>query len=256
MKKVNKTGFLKGFLSAALVFGCISSALAASGTVGFSQVRLAMNGNAIFNQGESLTASNGQPIPSSITYTDASGGGTTYLPLSYVSRLLDTPVSWDGATNTVSLGTYKGVASGGASIVENPDDGGSLPLTRVGRRAGPFTEVEPIQSEGFPILARTSYRSTEEYEYDTPVQVRNGNHISVTITNRGTDRLILLVGREYTVGQELISTQVPAGQTVTRTFRVDQTDDGLSPRLYAMVTYYSGMSQDMDFVISATQFNA
>lgn len=67
MKKVNKTGFLKGFLSAALVFGCISSALAASGAVSFSQVRLAMNGNVVFDQSESLTASNGQPIPSSIT---------------------------------------------------------------------------------------------------------------------------------------------------------------------------------------------
>lgn len=256
MKKVNKTGFLKGFLSAALVFGCISSALAASGAVSFSQVRLAMNGNVVFDQSESLTASNGQPIPSSITYTDAAGGGTTYLPLSYISRLLDTPISWDGATNTVSLGTYKGVASGGASLTENPDDGGSLPLTRVGRKAGPFTEVEPIQSEGFPIMARTAYRSTEEYEYDTPVQARNGNHISITITNKGADHLILLVGREYTVGQELISTQVPAGQTVTRTFRVEQTDDGLNPRFYAMVTYYSGLSQDMDFEISATQFNA
>lgn len=256
MKKTNKTGFLKGFLSAALVFGCISGALAASGTVSFSQVRLAMNGNAIFDQGESLTASNGQPIPSSITYTDAAGGGTTYLPLACISRLLDTPISWDGATHTVSLGTYKGVASGGASLILETDDGSSLPLTRMGRKAGPFTEVEPIQSEGFPIMAKTAYRSAEEYKYDTPVQAHNGNHISVTITNKGTDHLVLLIGREYTVGQELISTQVPAGQTVTRTFRVDQTNDGLSPKFCAVVTYYSGLTQDMDFEISAVQFKA
>lgn len=256
MKKINKTGFLKGFLSAALVFSCISSALAASGTVSFSQVRLAMNGSAVFSEGESLTASNGQSIPSSITYTDAAGGGTTYLPLAYVSRLLDTPVSWDGATSTVSLGTYKGVASGGASLILDTDDGGSLPLTRVGRKAGPFTEVTPIQSEGFPILERTEYRSAADYKFNTPVQTGNGNHISVTITNKGKDHLILMIGREYTVGQELISTQVPAGQTVTRTFKVDQTSDGLRPLLFAQVSYYGAMSQDMDFEISATQFNA
>lgn len=255
MRKQNKTGFLKGFLAAVLVFGCISSAVAASGTVSFSQVRLAKNGNTVFSQGESLTSGNGQPIPSSLTYTDAGGGGTTYLPLAYVSRLLDTPVSWDGATNTVSLGTYQGVSSDGLSIVEQ-DDGSFLPLTRVGRKAGPFTEVEPVQSEGFPILARTEYRSAEEYEFDTPVQTRMGNYISVTVTNTGKDHLILMIGRKYTIGQELISTQVPAGQTVTRTFRVDQTGDGLSPRFYAMVTYYGALSQDMDFTISAAQFNA
>lgn len=254
MKKQNKTGFIKGFLAAALVFGCISSVLAVSGTVSFSQVRLATNGNAVFSQGESLTAGNGQPIPSSITYTDAAGGGTTYLPLSYITRLLDTPISWDGVTNTVSLGVYRGVSSDGLSIVEQ-DDGSSLPLTRVGRKAGPFTEVEPVRSEGFPILARTEYRSAEEYEFDTPVQTGNGKYISVTVTNKGKDHLILMIGRKYTVGQELISTQVPAGQTVTRTFRVDQTSDGLSPRFYAMVTYYGALAQNMDFIISAAQFN-
>lgn len=256
MKKQSKTGILVGFLSATLVFSCIASALAASGTVSFSQVRLAMNGNVVFSEGEILTASNGQPIPSSITYTDTVGGGTTYLPLAYISRLLDTPISWDGTTDTVSLGTYKGVGTGGASSTGEQDDGSSLPLTHVGRRAGPFTEVTPIKSEGFPILERTEYRSTADYKFNTPVQPGNGNHISVTVTNKGTDHLILMIGREYTVGQELISTQVPAGQTVTRTFRVDQTSDGLKPWLFAQVSYYGALSQDMDFEISATQFNA
>ena len=255
MKKQNRSSFLKGFLSAVLVFGCITSALAASGTVSFSRVTLAMNGNAVFSEGESLTAGNGQSIPSSISYTDAAGGGTTYLPLAYISRLLDTPVSWDGATGTVSLGTYKGVAHGNAAATTEQDNGSSLPLTRVGRKAGPFTEVEPIQSEGFPILPQTEYRSTTDYKFQTPVQPSHGSYISVTMTNKGTDHLILLLGREYTVGYELISTQVPAGQTVTRTFRVDETSDGLKPRFFAQVTYYGALSQNMDFEISAVQFD-
>jgi len=254
MNKHSKTSFFSGFLSAVLVFGCISSALAASGTVDFSQVRLAMYGKTVFSQGESLTASNGQSIPSSISYTDAAGGGTTYLPLAYVSQLLDTPVSWDGATGTVSLGTYKGVANGGGAVTSTQDDGSSLPLTRPGRKAGPFTEVEPIQSEGFPVLPKTEYRSTAEYNFDTPVDSNHGKYISVTITNKGQDHLVLFLGRDYTIGNEFISTKVPAGQTVTRTLRVDGTSDGLKPRLHARVTYYGALSQDMNFEISAAQF--
>ena len=103
MKKQSRLNFWKGFLSATLVFACISSAMAMSGTVNFSQVTLAMNGRAVFSKGESLKASNGQSIPSSISYIDETGGGTTYLPLAYVSRLLDTPVSWDGTTDRKSV---------------------------------------------------------------------------------------------------------------------------------------------------------
>ena len=255
MKKNGKISFFSGFLSATLIFGCISSALAASGTVNFSQVKLAMYGRAIFSQGDSLTAGNGQSIPSSISYTDAAGGGTTYLPLSYVSQVLDTPVSWDGTTGTVSLGTYRGVANGTAASTTTQDDGSSLPLTRPGRKAGPFTEVEPIQSEGFRILPKTEYRSTTDYNFDTSVDDNHGKYISVTITNKGQDHLILFLGRDYTIGNEFISTQVPAGQTVTRTLRIDGTNDGLKPRFHTRVTYYGALSQDMNFEISATQFD-
>lgn len=255
MKKRSRLDFWKGFLSAALVFGCISSAMAASGTVGFSKVTLAMNGNAVFSKGENLTTSGGHTIPSSITYVNETGGGTTYLPLVYISRLLDTPVHWDAATGTVSLGTLKGVSGGTISEVGQGDTAASLPLTRVGQKAGPFTEVNPITADGFPILERTEYRSAADYKIKTPVQTNNGNYISVTITNKGADSLVLMLGREYTVGRELISTQVPAGQTVTRTLRVDQTSDGLIPWLSVRVSYYGAMSQTMDFDISAAQFN-
>lgn len=255
MKKRSRLDFWKGFLSAALVFGCISSAMAASGTVRFSQITLAMNGSAVFSEGESLTASNGQPIPSSISYIDETGGGTTYLPLAYISRLLDAPVHWDAATGIVSLGTLKGIGNGAASATGQGNDATSLPLTRAGQKAGPFTEVDPITAGGFPILERTEYRSMADYKVNTPVNPDNGRYISVTITNNGTDSLVLMLGREYTVGRELISTQVPAGQTVTRTLRVEQTNDGLMPWLSVRVSYYGAMSQTMDFDLSAAQFN-
>ncbi len=255
MKKQSRLNFWKGFFSAALVFGCISSAMAVSGTVSFSQVTLAMNGRAVFSKGESLKASNGQSIPSSISYIDETGGGTTYLPLAYVSRLLDTPVFWDGTTGTVSLGTFKGINGEGISVTEPGKESSSLPLTREGQVAGVFTEISPIKADGFPILEKTEYRSTADYSVKTPVQVGNGNCISVTMTNKGTNGLVLMLGREYTVGRELISTQVPAGQTVTRTLQIGKVSDGLIPWLSVRVSYYGAMPQNMDFTISAVQFS-
>ena len=256
MKKQSRLNFWKGFLSATLVFACISSAMAMSGTVNFSQVTLAMNGRAVFSKGESLKASNGQSIPSSISYIDETGGGTTYLPLAYVSRLLDTPVSWDGTTSTVSLGTFKGINGEGISVTEPGKESSSLPLTREGQVAGVFTEISPIKADGFPILEKTEYRSTADYSVKTPVQTSNGDCISVTVTNKGTKSLVLMLGREYTVGRELISTQVPAGQTVTRTLRIGQENDGLMPWFSVRLSYYGAISQNMDFEISAVQFNA
>ena len=70
----------------------------------FGRVNVRLNSEEVFAQGEELRTDAGQAIPSSITYTDETGGDTTYVPLSYLSRLLDTPVGWDQASKTVKLG--------------------------------------------------------------------------------------------------------------------------------------------------------
>ncbi len=245
----SKKNFIAGFLSAILVCSCVTGALAASGAVSFSQVTLAMNGNAVFSEGDTVKAGNGQPIPSSITYTDRAGGGTTYLPLSCISKLLDTPVSWDSKTGTVSLGTVRGVSRGGG-VAGAATDGSELPLNRVGRKVGNLTEVSPIAAPGLDILSRTEYRSQSDYTRTVSV---SKEYVSVTVTNRGEGILVLQLGREYTVGHELLSSQVPVGQTVTRTFKVDRSSEK-SSKLDIRATYYGGIG-NMDFVITATQFD-
>lgn len=56
------------------------------------RVNVRLNSEEVFAQGEELRTDAGQAIPSSITYTDETGGDTTYVPLSYLSRLLDTGI--------------------------------------------------------------------------------------------------------------------------------------------------------------------
>lgn len=95
MKKEKITSFLSGVVSCTLVLGLVTTALAATGNVSFGRVNVRLNSKEVFAQGDELRTDAGRAIPSSITYTDETGGDTTYVPLSYLSRLLDTPVSWD-----------------------------------------------------------------------------------------------------------------------------------------------------------------
>ena len=115
-----------------------------------------LNSEEVFAQGEELRTDAGQAIPSSITYTDETGGDTTYVPLSYLSRLLDTPVGWDQASKTVKLGYSAALprdgkpGSGGIGFEEtdNPLRGPDRPAPEGRRQCGrPFQEVEPIPTD-------------------------------------------------------------------------------------------------------------
>ena len=153
MKKTGLVPFVSGVLSTALIFGLATTALAASGTISLNTVNLNLNRKAVFAQGEELTNDAGRTIPSSITYTDEAGGDTTYLPLAYIARLLDTQIAWDQATQTVKLGygavgEGSGSGSGGGSLTEGGNSGlTNLPFNAIGSVVSPFTEIAPIQPQ-------------------------------------------------------------------------------------------------------------
>ena len=62
MKKTGLAPFLSGALSAALILGLTTTALAASGTVSFNAVNLTLNRKEVFSQGEELTNDAGRAI--------------------------------------------------------------------------------------------------------------------------------------------------------------------------------------------------
>ena len=196
MKKEKITSFLSGVVSCTLVLGLVTTALAATGNVSFGRVNVRLNSKEVFAQGDELRTDAGRAIPSSITYTDETGGDTTYVPLSYLSRLLDTQVGWDQASKTVKLGydaTLPGdgkPGSGGIVIEEtdNPSAGlTGLPLRAVGSVAAPFQEVEPIPTDDMKgvtyAIAPTDYTSQEGYENAVSMAAGNGEYCSVTVTN-------------------------------------------------------------------------
>ncbi len=268
MKKEKITSFLSGVVSCTLVLGLATTALAATGNVSFGRVNVRLNSKEVFAQGDELRTDAGRAIPSSITYTDETGGDTTYVPLSYLSRLLDTPVSWDQASRTVKLG-YSAALPGdgkpgsGGSLVETDDPSAgltALPLHAVGSVAAPFQEVEPITTDDMKqgisyAIAPTDYTSQEGYENAVPMAVGNGEYCSVTVTNHNSYPLLFTLGRAYNQGSDEIYTHIPAGQTVTRTVKFEKDPDALTnPKLLVAVGYYEAI-EDMHISIKAVQFS-
>lgn len=96
--------FVAGMLTAAVIGALGVGALAASGAVTFNASNLQLNGQQISAKGENYTLANGQQVPASITYTDETGGGTTYLPVRRISELLGVETGWDSATGSVTVG--------------------------------------------------------------------------------------------------------------------------------------------------------
>lgn len=209
----------------------------------------------------------GRAIPSSITYTDETGGDTTYVPLSYLSRLLDTQVGWDQASKTVKLGydaTLPGdgkPGSGGIVIEEtdNPSAGlTGLPLKAVGSVAAPFQEVEPIPTDDMKgvtyAIAPTDYTSQEGYENAVSMAAGNGEYCSVTVTNTTA---IPCCSPWAVPIIRAVTRSIPTsrGQTVTRTVKFEKDPDALTnPKLLVAVGYYEAI-EDMHISIKAVQFS-
>ena len=264
MKKERITAFISGVLCCALVFSLATTALAVTGAVSFGTVNLKLNRKPVFEQGAELTNDAGRAIPSSITYTDEGGGDTTYLPLAYVSRLLDTQIGWEQATKTVKLGygavgEGSGEAGSGGSVTEGPSSGlTDLPLHAAGSIAAPFAEIEPISTDDMTrisyAIAPTDITSQDGYENAVPMSAGNGKYCSITVTNHNDYPLSFALGRQYNQSAEEIYTHIPAGETVTRTVQFEKEDEAItSPKLLVKVGYYDN-AKDMHITIKGVQF--
>lgn len=246
--------FLSGVLATVLTMGCVTTALAASGLVEFSPVGLQLNRKAIFAAGDSVETESGQSVPSSLLYTDAAGGGTTYLPLRTIAELLDIPITWDGENNTVVLGRS---STGGSEVIagELEQNWDKLPLDRAGEGVGPFAEVEPVEQEmGIHVLEDTEYRSGSDFRRDFSfIYTNDTNYLSITVTNNGTKSLLFGAGYWEEDRWNMLNTQIPAGATVTRTFTVEESGGGDQPQFTVDVSAGSA-GGTVDIQISAVEF--
>ncbi|MEY8388599.1 hypothetical protein AALC17_15150 [Oscillospiraceae bacterium 38-13] len=105
MKKIRHIrSFLSGAAAALAAAACLTTALAASGSVKYNFANVALDGQQKITAGQDITAANGQKVPGSILYTDEAGGKTNYLPIRTVSELLGVEIGYDSATKTILIG--------------------------------------------------------------------------------------------------------------------------------------------------------
>ncbi len=121
--------FFSGFLTAVLLLALTTTALAASGKVRYNFANVALDGETKIAAGADITAANGQQIPGSILYTDASGGKTNYLPIRTISGLLGVEIGYDSATKTVLLGRQSGGAPAAQACWNRTVDGNRVAYT-------------------------------------------------------------------------------------------------------------------------------
>jgi Copper amine oxidase N-terminal domain. len=99
MKMLDKMKYAAcGFLAGAVFFGSVAFAATSKIDVLLGEVKFLVNGVDKTPQ-DGMFDNNGTKVPHSFVYS-----GTTYVPIRMVSQLLNIPVKWDAANNTVVLG--------------------------------------------------------------------------------------------------------------------------------------------------------
>ena len=157
MKKNRHIGtFLGGFVTALVLTACLTTALAASGTVSYNFANVA------------ITAANGQKVPGSILYTDAAGGKTNYLPIRAISELLGVEIGYDSATKTVLLGKR----SASAPVVGTEADLRTPAEVPKNARHGDSTLITSRGGTLLPDNDPTSYRGANKMFKDKNGEIR------------------------------------------------------------------------------------
>lgn len=130
------SGFLAGCVTSAAILVLGTTVLAAGGQVSFNFANVALDGETKITAGADITAPNGQQVPSSILYTDETGGKTNYLPVRTISELLGVEIGYDSATKTVLLGEQDAASQG--TYWQRTVDGASFTYASQ-RPADPYT---------------------------------------------------------------------------------------------------------------------
>lgn len=246
-KRTRLPSFLAGMCLMALLTALAGTALAASGGVTFNTASLYLNGMAISEKGSSLKTDAGAAIPSTILYTDALGGKTHYVPVRSLTDALHLPLTWDGESSRMDI-----FAQGDPALY-------ALPLSSNGKIMEFFQEIAPIpDATGKTVLSPRRHDANEGFSMDLPLKAKGGRYVSVTVENHYSTPLLFELGQRYdadTGDRAVFPTQIPAGETVTRTIQLGVPEDaGID--LYLFVGNPETVARPISATISAVQFDA
>jgi len=224
-------------LAMAMIMALVGTAFAAAaGQVSFNQAGVRLFGESKVTAGESYKASNGQEIPSVITYTDAAGGKTNYLSVRQISELLDAEVSWNSEMKSVDFATYNGPTVEptvhGPLVMGDEEIPSPFPnKAELGVTHGAFTEIDPstVDTSGEPAstLLKNTHITADRAGFPTMAYSfypAAGKYVVFRVTNNGAKTQAVTVERVKTVSnnrtEPFTTVTLAPGQTVMRAFSI------------------------------------
>lgn len=254
--------FAGGFFAALAVSLCLTTALAAAGTLQVGTGGIVVMDQVKVKPGEEY-AVDGKKIPAVVTYTDASGKSHNYVPVETIPDYLDIPSGWSEKRNSVVLGPTNEGVNYHIATSDDPDNPirSSIVKTPVfGAKVGPLTEIDPKMvdtSEG-PLLILEDETKVETYNgFDSSVRANaiHGKYLLLTITNNGTNPLVSRAGRTFTLNgfEGLSSVKVEPGQTLVRAFEIDDEVDRIRNNFISSIMQYYN-TEKLSVTVSLMQY--
>lgn len=224
--------FTAGMAAMAALVLMTDSVLAAGGQISCGQVGVRLFGQQTIAAGETYTAPNGQEVPSSMTYTDTTGGKTNYLSVRQISQLLDANIGWNADANSVDIAAPD---TSGVKVVA--DAASELPVLdqpEYGRIAGVYEEVDPStvdvlkDTTEVPAVYMKDTRIQYQYfgfpEFTAEPSGDQGQYLVYTVTNNGKTDQYTTVSHKVTIAsgmrESFSNVVVKPGKTLVRVFRI------------------------------------
>lgn len=253
MNRNNIRPFLCGMLASLALCVCATTALAdfsPANPLKFNTLNMRVAGKLVLREDETLTSDNGATIPSSILYTDEFGGGTTYLPVRIVTQSLSLDTEWIQDSHTLNV-TLEGDQELRTFNTNFPGMSFLDPDTEEEF----LTEVEPKQGIGTNLIEPFIHQDTASYQHTFEnLDPSKGGNLSITITNNGSYPLKFGLGLMAGNAFASTPTQVPAGETVTRSFEILDFKPLSEQPLVIEVGNAPGTLHQINAEISAVQF--
>lgn len=246
MKKKSKQAlpFLTGMLTMALLMALAGAAMAASGAVSFNTASLSINGRRILAKDQMLTTEDSVSVPALIQYTDDHGNAVYYAPVRFLAESFGMEVSWRNSSRTINI-----EASGDASLYTMETHKAGATFNEA------FEEVEPLAPVSGKTLSTADHKSGDPYKASVLIDPKAGSCISFTVTNNGARPVELRLGQS--AGTAIVSnpTQVPAGETVTRTWKILDGAKAAEKPVVMEVSNPEFVMRVVDVSVSITQSN-
>ncbi len=206
--------FLCGMVVMSLLMVLCGAAMEPSGNVCFNTASLSINGNRIIQEGTNLKTASGADIPSIIQYTDSQGAITNYIPIRFLLESMGMEVTWQGFRNNIDVE----VEGDAALYTMELDSAGTI------YNGGQFEEVKPISPTKGKEILTTEYLAKDAFEKTLDLHEEDGDFVSVTVTNNGKYPLQFGLGQSMASAIVTNPTGAPAGQSVTRTIKINDWD--------------------------------